>query len=97
MGLSAKSGKTIRALRGLPAGGRRFRLEIRCRSGGRAVYFEEFDPAKKTVRFWREIYDERGSLVEVHERFPLVEIPPAQLSVLVPGHAPRNPPLASGA
>ena len=84
MGLSAKSGKTIRALRGLPAGGRRFRLEIRCRSGGRAVYFEEFDPAKKTVRFWQEIYDEEGRLVEVHEKFPPVNIlPPPKSRVIL--------------
>jgi len=24
-----------------------------------------------TVRFWQEIYDEQGALVELHEKFPV--------------------------
>jgi hypothetical protein len=29
------------------------------------------DTAEQTVRFWQEIYDETGRLVEIHEKFPV--------------------------
>jgi hypothetical protein len=32
---------------------------------------KEVDADEATVRFWQEIYDERGQLVEVHEKYPL--------------------------
>lgn len=37
----------------------------------RARYLKEVDRDERTVRFWQEIYDERGMLVEVHEKFPI--------------------------
>jgi len=31
------------------------------------------DAEENTRRFWQEIYDEKGRLVEIHEKFPLGE------------------------
>jgi len=31
---------------------------------------KEVDEKENTVRFWQEIYDERGVLVEIHEKHP---------------------------
>ena len=38
--------------------------------GWHAVYFKETDADEKTVRFWQEIYNGKGELVEKHEKFP---------------------------
>jgi len=29
------------------------------------------DASETTVRFWQEIYDDHGKLVETHEKFPV--------------------------
>jgi hypothetical protein len=29
------------------------------------------DAEENTRRFWQEIYDEKGRLVEIHEKFPV--------------------------
>jgi len=29
------------------------------------------DANNNTVRFWQEIYDDQGTLVEVHEKYPV--------------------------
>jgi hypothetical protein len=55
----------------LPDGGRRYWLEVAGRIGLYARYFKEVDRNEMTVRFWQEIYDERGRLFEVHEKFPV--------------------------
>lgn len=55
----------------LPGGGRLYRLDVPGRLGWSARYLKEVDAAETTVRFWREIYDDHGKLVEVHEKFPL--------------------------
>jgi hypothetical protein len=55
----------------LPGGGRRYWLDIPGRSGWRARYCKEVNTAEKTVRFWQEIYDRQGRLVERHEKFPV--------------------------
>jgi hypothetical protein len=55
----------------LPDGGRRYRLEVLGRLSWRAVYIKEVDRDEKTVRFWQEIYDERGRLRERHEKYPV--------------------------
>lgn len=52
-------------------GGRRYRLDVAGRLGWRARYFKEVDASEVTVRFWQEIYDSTGNLVEVHEKFPV--------------------------
>jgi hypothetical protein len=55
----------------LPGGGRRYRLEIAGRSGWLACYVEDVDSTEVTVRFLQEIYDDQGTLVEIHEKYPV--------------------------
>lgn len=55
----------------LPEGGRRYRFEVAGRRGWKAVYVKEVDEAETTVRFFQEIYDNHGDLVEVHEKYPV--------------------------
>jgi hypothetical protein len=55
----------------LPGGGRRYRLEVTGRLGWQARYLKEVDANETTVRFWQEIYDDAGKLVETHEKFPV--------------------------
>jgi hypothetical protein len=55
----------------LPGGGRRYRLEVAGRSGWLARYLKEVDASETTVRFWQEIYDDQGRLIETHEKFPV--------------------------
>ena len=52
-------------------GGRRYWFEVAGRHGWRARYHKEVDNAENTVRFWQEIYDHQGKLVEVHEKYPV--------------------------
>ena len=55
----------------LPDGGRRYRLDVPGRLGWLARYLKEVDAEETTLRFWQQIYDERGRLVEIHEKYPL--------------------------
>ena len=55
----------------LPSGGRRYRLDIAGRLGWLARYLKEVDAHETTIRFWQEIYDDKGQLVEIHEKFPV--------------------------
>jgi len=45
--------------------------EVQGRYGWEARYVKEVDASETTVKFYQEIYDERGNLVEVHEKYPL--------------------------
>lgn len=55
----------------LMAGGRRYWLEVLGRHGWKARYVKEVDAMEVTVRFYQEIYNEQGTLVEVHEKYPI--------------------------
>jgi hypothetical protein len=55
----------------LSGGGRRSRLEVPGRLGWRARYLKEVDANETAVRFWQEVYDDTGKLVEIHEKFPV--------------------------
>ena len=55
----------------LPGGGRRYRMDVSGRQGWLARYLKEVDSREVTLRFWQEIYDEHGRLVEVHEKYPV--------------------------
>ena len=57
----------------LPGRGRRYWIDVEGRQGWRARYMKEVDAAETTLRFWREIYDEQGSVAEVHHKFPVDE------------------------
>ena len=55
----------------LPGGGRRYRLDVAGRLGWQARYLKEVAADETTVRFWQEIYDDTGKLMETHEKFPV--------------------------
>jgi hypothetical protein len=55
----------------LPGGGRRYRLDVPGKLGWLARYFKDVDAGETTVRFWQEIYDDTGKLVETREKFPV--------------------------
>lgn len=55
----------------LPAGGRRYWHDVFGKQGWKARYVKEVDADEVTVRFYQEIYDETGKLVEVHHKYPL--------------------------
>ena len=55
----------------LPDGGRRYWIDVAGRQGWRARYLKEVDVNEVTLRFWQEIFDEQGRLVEIHEKYPM--------------------------
>jgi hypothetical protein len=55
----------------LPNGGRRYWLDVVGRLGWRARYMKDVDNQETILRFWQEIYDEQGKLVEIHEKYPV--------------------------
>jgi hypothetical protein len=55
----------------LPGGGRRYRLDVPGRLGWTARYLKEVDAGETTLRFWQEIYDDQGRLIEVPEKYPV--------------------------
>jgi hypothetical protein len=59
--------------RELPGGGRCYWLDVPGHHGWRARYLKEVDRHETTVRFWQEIYDEAGTLLETHRKFPVDE------------------------
>ena len=54
----------------LPNSGRRYFYEIKGRHGWVARYVKEVDVSERTKKFYQEIYDENGRLVEIHEKYP---------------------------
>jgi len=50
--------------------GRRYWYDVEGRSGWKARYVKEVDVDEKTIRFYQEIYNETGKLIEIHEKFP---------------------------
>ncbi len=54
----------------MPEGGRLYSLIVPGRSGWKAIYLKEVDSDEKTLRFWQEIYNESGILVEEHQKYP---------------------------
>jgi hypothetical protein len=40
-------------------------------ASGTARYLKEVDASETTIRFWQEIYDDQGKLVETHEKHPV--------------------------
>lgn len=54
----------------LPDGGRRYFYEVTGKHGWRARYVKEVDSLERTTKFYQEIYDHNGKLVEIHEKFP---------------------------
>ena len=55
----------------LPRGGRRYWYEVVGRQGWKTRYVKEVDAAEKIVKFWQEVYDGSGQMVEIHEKYPV--------------------------
>ncbi|MFZ3065054.1 MAG: hypothetical protein WA277_07225 [Nitrospirota bacterium] len=55
----------------LSNGGRKYYLEVKGRHGWKARYIKEVDANEETVKFYQEIYDENGNLIEIHEKYPV--------------------------
>lgn len=55
----------------LPTGGRQYWLDVLGHSGWKARYVKEVDANEITLRFYQEIYDGMGHLVEVHHKYPV--------------------------
>lgn len=56
----------------LPSGGRRYWREVAGRRPGwLARYCQEVDAEEEAVRFWQEIHNADGRLVETHQKFPV--------------------------
>lgn len=71
MGTRAQNERRFTHWQNLPDGGRRYWLDVPGRRGWRARYVKEVDAAEGTLRFWQEIYDGQGRLIEVHEKYPV--------------------------
>ena len=54
----------------LTGGGRRYSYEVDGRHGWTARYVKEVNLIEETLRFYQEIYDNNGKLVEIHEKYP---------------------------
>jgi hypothetical protein len=54
-----------------PVGGRRYWYDVPGRTGWHARYVKEVDAEETTLRFYQEIYDKTGALVEIHEKYPV--------------------------
>lgn len=51
--------------------GRLYCFEIEGKYGWKAKYLKLVDENDTTLKFWQEIYDNLGKLVEVHEKYPI--------------------------
>ncbi|MDD4890714.1 MAG: hypothetical protein PHU85_12385 [Phycisphaerae bacterium] len=71
MGKREQNEKKFGRWEALARGGRRYWLEVSGRHGWKARYIKEVDADEATVRFWQEIYDDAGQLVEVHQKYPV--------------------------
>lgn len=56
--------------RELQDGGRRYWYDVLGPSGWSVHYVKEVNNQEKIVRFYQEIYDQNGQLVEVHQKYP---------------------------
>ncbi len=54
----------------LPGGGRKYSFEVNGKHGWSAQYVKEVDANEETVRFYQNIFNEKGILVEIHEKYP---------------------------
>ena len=52
-------------------GKRRYYYEVEGRHGWLARYVKEVDMSERTIKFYQEIYDDDGRLVEIHEKYPV--------------------------
>jgi len=46
-------------------------LDVAGHHGWSARYLKQVDAEENTLRYWQEIFDETGRLIEIHEKFPV--------------------------
>ena len=63
--------KKFKSWEELNDGGRRYWYTVIGRSRWKAVYVKEVNKNEETVRFYQNIYNESGKLVETHEKYPI--------------------------
>jgi len=51
-------------------GGRRYWYDVKGRHGWIARYVKETNRDEETLRFYQEIYNAQGELVEIHQKYP---------------------------
>ena len=55
----------------LPDGGRRYFYKVEGKIyGWWARYVKEVNGSEETIRFYQEVYDSKGKLIEIHEKYP---------------------------
>lgn len=55
----------------LSAGGRRYWYDVVGRLGWTSRYVKEVDSKENTIKFYQEVYNENGNLIELHNKFPV--------------------------
>ena len=55
----------------MPNGGRKYWFDIQGKVGGFARYIKQVDANERTTSFIQEIYNKVGTLVEIHEKYPI--------------------------
>ena len=48
-----------------------YSYEVKGHFGWMARYVKEVDASELTLRFYQEIYDNIGQLVQIHEKYPI--------------------------
>ena len=71
MNARTQNEKKFRHWEELPEGGKTLLVGCGGTSRLRARYLKEVDTQEMTLRFWQEIYDDQGKLIEVHEKYPM--------------------------
>ena len=66
----AKNEKKFSYWEELEGGGRKYWYDVVGKFGFRGRYVKEVGEREETIKFYQEIYDNKGNLVEVHEKFP---------------------------
>ncbi len=54
-----------------PDGGRIYTFDVKGKYGWIAKYIKQVDSKELTISFRQEIYNEMGTLVEIHEKYPI--------------------------
>jgi hypothetical protein len=54
----------------LPDGGRKYIYVVKGRYEWSSHYIKEVDIDEQTLRFYQNIYDDNGLLIEIHEKYP---------------------------
>ncbi|MBH0179901.1 MAG: hypothetical protein HP491_19085 [Nitrospira sp.] len=55
----------------LPREERRYWIDVASRSGWKVRYVKEVDANDITLRFYQEVYNEIGEMIEVHHKYPV--------------------------